>query len=58
MMRLRRVYETVEEEGRPLEEVAVERFGSLDAFEQAKEERKILDEREGEGGIGGSSFSE
>ncbi|EIM85864.1 uncharacterized protein STEHIDRAFT_147469 [Stereum hirsutum FP-91666 SS1] len=47
MMRLRRVYETVEEEGRPLEEVAVERFGSIDAFEQAKEERKILDEREG-----------
>lgn len=47
MMRLRRVYETVEEEGRPLEEVAVDRFGSLEAFEQAQEERRILDEREG-----------
>lgn len=47
MMRLRRVYETVEEEGRPLEQVAVERFGSMDAFEQAKEERRVLDEREG-----------
>lgn len=47
MMRLRRVYETAEEEGRPIEEVAVDRFGSLDAFEEAKEERRILDEREG-----------
>ena len=47
MMRLRRVYETSEEEGRPVEEVAIERFGSLEAFEEAKVERRILDEREG-----------
>lgn len=47
MMKLRRVYETAEEEGRPIEEVALERFGSLEAFEEAKEERRILDEREG-----------
>lgn len=47
MMRLRRVYETAEEESRPLEEVAIERFGSLQAFEEAKEERRILDERAG-----------
>ena len=47
MMRLRRVYETAEEEGRPVEEVAVDRFGSLEAFEEAQEERRILDEREG-----------
>jgi hypothetical protein len=47
MMRLRRVFETAEEEGRTIEEVAIERFGSLDAFEEAKEERRILDEREG-----------
>ena len=47
MMRLRRVYETAEEEGKPVEEVAIERFGSLEAFEEAKEERKILDKREG-----------
>ena len=47
MMKLRRVYETAEEEGRPVEEVALDRFGSLDAFEEAKEERRILDEREG-----------
>jgi hypothetical protein len=47
MMRLRRVYETAEEEGRPVEEVAVERFGSIKAYEEAKEERRLLDEREG-----------
>ncbi|KAL0954774.1 hypothetical protein HGRIS_003724 [Hohenbuehelia grisea] len=47
MMRLRRVYETVEEEGLPLEQVAIERFGTLEAFEDAQEERRILDEREG-----------
>jgi hypothetical protein len=47
MMRLRRVYETAEEEGKPIEEIAIDRFGSLDAFEEVKEERRILDEREG-----------
>ena len=47
MMRLRRVYETAQEENRPVEEVAVERFGSLEAFDEAREERRILDEREG-----------
>ena len=47
MMRLRRVYETAEEENRPLEGVALDQFGSLGAFEEAKEERRILDEREG-----------
>ncbi|KAF9454844.1 hypothetical protein P691DRAFT_770356 [Macrolepiota fuliginosa MF-IS2] len=47
MMRLRRVYETAEEENRPIDEVAVERFGSLSLFEEAQEERRILDERAG-----------
>ncbi|RPD77778.1 hypothetical protein L226DRAFT_532550 [Lentinus tigrinus ALCF2SS1-7] len=47
MMKLRRVYETAEEEGKSVEEVAIDRFGSLEAFEEAKEERRILDEREG-----------
>lgn len=45
-MRLRRVYETAEEEGRPVEEVALERFETLEAFEEAREERRILDERD------------
>jgi hypothetical protein len=47
MMRLKRVYQTAEEEGIELEKIAIERFGSLEAFEEAKEERRILDEREG-----------
>lgn len=45
-MRLRKVYEAAEEEGRPVEEVGIERFGSLEQFEEAKEERRILDERQ------------
>ena len=47
MMRLRKVYETAEEEGKPVEEVAIDRFGSLEAFEEAREERRVLDEKEG-----------
>ncbi|EJC97994.1 uncharacterized protein FOMMEDRAFT_129928 [Fomitiporia mediterranea MF3/22] len=50
MMKLRRVYEAAEDEGKPVEEVALERFGTLEAFEEAKEERRILDEREGRRG--------
>ena len=44
-MKLRRVYETAKEEGKSVEEVALERYGSLEAFEEALEERWILDER-------------
>lgn len=47
MMRLKRVYETAEEEGRSVEEVALERYGSMEAFEEVLEERRILDERAG-----------
>lgn len=47
MMKLRRAYESAEEEGRPIEEIALDRFGSLEAFEEAKAERRILDERAG-----------
>jgi hypothetical protein len=50
MMRLRRVYEAAEEEGLSVEEVGADRFGSLQAFEEAREERRILDEREGRRG--------
>ncbi|KAJ2934586.1 hypothetical protein H1R20_g2505, partial [Candolleomyces eurysporus] len=46
-MRLRKVYDAAEEEKRSVEEVGIERFGSLEAFEEAKEERRILDERQG-----------
>lgn len=54
-MKLRRVYETAEEEGKSVEEIAIDRFGTLEAFEDAKQERQILDEREGR--RGGSSSS-
>ncbi len=47
MIKLRRVFETAEEEGLPVEQVAIDRFSSMEAFEEAKEERRILDEREG-----------
>ena len=46
-MKLRRVYETAEEERKSVEEVALERYGSREAFEEALEERRILDERAG-----------
>lgn len=47
MIRLKRVYETAEEEDVEVEKIAIERFGSLKAFEEAKEERRMLDKREG-----------
>ncbi|KAF9816911.1 hypothetical protein IEO21_03785 [Rhodonia placenta] len=47
MMKLRRVYEQAEEEGKSAVEVALDRFESLSAFRDAQEERRILDEREG-----------
>ncbi|KAJ3758310.1 CwfJ C-terminus 1-domain-containing protein-like protein [Lentinula raphanica] len=50
MTRLKRVYETAEEEGRDVLEVALERFGSAEAWEEAQEERRILDERDGRRG--------
>jgi hypothetical protein len=55
-MRLRRVYEVAEEEGVDVESLAMERFGSLEAFEDAKEERRILDEREGKRAERGRGF--
>ncbi|KAJ3888733.1 CwfJ C-terminus 1-domain-containing protein-like protein [Lentinula edodes] len=50
MTRLKRVYETAEEEGRDVLEVALERFDSAEAWELAQEERRILDERDGRRG--------
>lgn len=55
MMRLKRVYEAAEDEGVDLESIALERFGSLEAFEEAREERRILDERDGRRGERGRS---
>ena len=49
MAKLRRVFETATEEKRSVEDVAVERYGSLDAFEEARLERRILDARQERG---------
>lgn len=43
MMKLKRAYEAAEDESRSIDEVGRERFGSLEFFEAAKEERAFLD---------------
>ena len=56
MMKLKRTLEAAEVEGRDLEEVALERFATMEDFEDALEERRVLDgqakgkKREEEGG--------
>ncbi|CAO1616689.1 unnamed protein product [Parajaminaea phylloscopi] len=45
MMKLRKTYEQAEEEGRAVEEVASERYGDMDAFNEARAERQWLDDR-------------
>jgi hypothetical protein len=45
MMKLKRAYEAAEDENRSIDEVGIERFGSIEAFEAAVEERKFLDSR-------------
>lgn len=54
MSKLRRTYEMAEEERRPVEEVALERYSTLEEFDAANEEKRVLDERRG-GRLGGSS---
>ena len=57
MTKLKRTYEVAEEDGRSVEEVALERYGSLAAFEEALEERRILDDRAGRRANRGGSGS-
>lgn len=57
MTKLKRTFEAAEEEGKPIEQVAMERYGSLEAFEQAKEEKRILDERDSNRRGGGGKRS-
>jgi hypothetical protein len=47
MMKLRRVYEAAEEEGRDVEDVAKERYATLADFNEARAERQFLDDRAG-----------
>jgi Protein similar to CwfJ C-terminus 2/Protein similar to CwfJ C-terminus 1 len=46
MMKLRRIYEAAEEEGRDVEEIALERYGSMEAFNEARMERQYIDDQE------------
>ncbi|RSH94889.1 hypothetical protein EHS25_004695 [Saitozyma podzolica] len=67
MMKLKRLYEQAEEQGRDVEEIALERYGSIAEFDEAREERRVLDEREqrrqsrrgqsGSDGHGGGGYS-
>ncbi|KAL3456287.1 CwfJ C-terminus 1-domain-containing protein-like protein [Aspergillus heterothallicus] len=54
MTKLKGVYREAEESGRSVEEVALERFGDLRSFDDAREEEAELDRREtyGEGYVG------
>ncbi|KAJ3185096.1 hypothetical protein HDU87_002662 [Geranomyces variabilis] len=45
MMKLKRILEAAQEEGRDVEEIALERYGSMADFEDAKAERAFLDSR-------------
>lgn len=45
MTKLKGVYREAEESGRPVEEVAVDRFGDLRSFDDAREEETELDRR-------------
>lgn len=46
MTKLRAVYRLAEERGRDVDDVAVERYGSLRAFDNAREEERELDRRD------------
>lgn len=54
MTKLNAVYTIAEQTGRPVDEVAVERYGSLQEFDEAREEKMEMDRRSvyGEGYVG------
>ena len=54
MTKLKAVYTIVEQTGRPVDEVAMERYGSLQDFDDAREEKMEMDRRRvyGEGYVG------
>lgn len=54
MTKLKAVYTAAEESGRPIEEVAIERYGSLEDFDEAREEKEEMERRNiyGQGYVG------
>lgn len=44
MTKLKRVFEAAEDEGRPVEEVGLERYGTQEAWDEALAERRFLDQ--------------
>src|ERR1700691_4286101 len=54
MTKLKAVYTQAEQTGRPVDEIALERFGDLRDFDDAREEQTELDRRQlyGEGYVG------
>lgn len=46
MMKLRRLNEQAEEQGVPVESIALERYASMEEYEQALEEKRFLDDRD------------
>jgi hypothetical protein len=54
MTKLKAVYTQAEQTGRPVDEIALERFGDLRDFDDAREEQTELDRRHlyGEGYVG------
>ncbi|EPY50831.1 complexed with Cdc5 protein Cwf19 [Schizosaccharomyces cryophilus OY26] len=51
MMKLRRVFDMAKDSHRPVEDVALERYGSLEEFDDALEEKEELDHRKATGKI-------
>ncbi|KAJ1559099.1 hypothetical protein HK405_012005, partial [Cladochytrium tenue] len=47
MIKLKRVQDIAEREGRPVEDVALDRYGSMEEFQEALRERRFLDSRHG-----------
>lgn len=45
MTKLKAVYTVAEESGRPVDDIAVERFGSLEDFDDAREEKEEMERR-------------
>ncbi|CAO1638457.1 unnamed protein product [Sympodiomycopsis kandeliae] len=58
MMKLRKTYEQADEEGRSVDEVAMERYGDAASFQEAKDEREWLDRNARSGSKAAASRSQ